>query len=194
MAKPMPRTLLLISSVLALACAMSLPAAGAKTAAKKAQAKSSATQPASITPAAPPAPAIAPQEQPARKYSPIQYCHGSSYPAVTWLQVRDFTEKHASATAATNGSKGRTTDPSLTTIPKLEYPESMRSSAPDGAVAVMVAVGKDGLPTDALVVCSTDPAFSEAARTAVKAAIFAPATRDGQPVEAVATLPIDFHP
>jgi TonB family protein len=64
----------------------------------------------------------------------------------------------------------------------------------DGAVAVIVAVTKDGLAADALVVCSNHPAFSAAALLAVKAATFVPATLNGSPVESVATLPIDFHP
>ena len=151
-----------------------------------------------LTPAAdaPMAPAISPEAQLARQYSPIQYCHGVSYPVTTWMQVRDFQDKHSPAAVATKaGSKPPvTTDPSLTTIPKLEYPEAMRASGLNGAVAVMVAVTKEGLPSDVLVVCSNHPAFSEAALLAVKAATFAAATRNGQPIESVATLPIDFHP
>ena len=70
----------------------------------------------------------------------------------------------------------------------------MRASGLNGAVAVMVAVNKQGLPSDVLVVCSNHPEFSEAALLAVKAATFAAATRNGQPIESVATLPIDFQP
>jgi len=130
--------------------------------------------------------------QSARKYSPIQYCHGASYPATTWVQVKDFQEKHSSPASA--GAKSAATDPDLATIPKLEYPESMIASKLDGSVSVMVAVTKDGTTSDALVICSNHPEFSAAALLAVKAATFVPATRDGKPVESVATLPVDFHP
>jgi TonB family protein len=169
--------------VLALTCVASVHAGTTKAA------KTTSTS-ASSAPAA--GPAISPEMQLARKYSPIQYCHGASYPATTWMQVRDFQEKHSSPVSA--GAKSAATDPKLATIPKLEYPESMIASNLDGAVSVMVAVTSDGTTSDALVVCSNHPEFSAAALLAVKAATFVPATRDGQPVESVATLPVDFHP
>jgi TonB family protein len=184
--------------VLALACVASVHAGAAKpTTTGKARAKTGASQSPVVAQPVAPTPAVSPEVQLARKYSPIQYCHGASYPATSWTQVRDFEDKHsppASVAPAGSTAKPLATDPSLTTIPKLEYPDSIRASQLDGAVDVMVAVGKDGLPSDALVVCSNHPAFSEAALLAVKAATFAPATRDSQPVESVATLPIDFHP
>jgi TonB family protein len=180
--------------VLALACAASSHAETAKPGkAAKARAKSGA----GVTVVAPAAPAVSPQVQLARQYSPIQYCHGASYPATTWMQVKEFRDKHSPpAPAMPEGSNAQSvsTNPKLATIPKLEYPESMVASALDGAVAVMVAVAKDGTASDALVICSNHPEFSAAALLAVKAATFVPATRAGQPVESVATLPIDFHP
>ena len=177
---------------LTLTCVASVHAETAKSAkASKARVKTSASQ----TPAAAPpaAPAISPEMQMARKYSPIQYCHGASYPATSWMQIRDFQDKH-SPPASASPAKSAATDPKLATIPKLEYPESMVASKLDGAVAVMVAVTKEGTTSDALVICSNHPEFSAAALLAVKAATFVAATRDGQPVESVATLPIDFHP
>jgi len=194
MAKPVPRIFSSLLCLLALLCVASVHAAGPKTAkADKARPKPHAAQSATVTPPA----AVSPEVQLARKYSPIQYCHGASYPAVSWMQVRDFEDKHSppddvSSTVAK--AKPRATDPTLATIPKLEYPESMVASGLDGAVAVMVAVTREGLPSDELVVCSNHPAFSEAALVAVKAATFVAATRDGQAIESVVTLPIDFHP
>ena len=184
MAKPVRRTLSLALCMLAAACAASVHAETAKPAkATKARAKAGA----GVTVAPPAAPSISPEMQLARKYSPIQYCHGASYPATSWMQVRDFQDRHEASSAAS-------TAPKLSTIPKLEYPASMIDSKLDGAVAVMVAVAKDGTTSDALVICSNHPEFSAAALLAVKAATFVPATRAGQPVESVATLPIDFHP
>jgi TonB family protein len=196
MAKPVPRPLFLTLCVLALTCVASVDAETAKPAkAAKAPAKTSVSQTPVVAPSA--TPAISPQMQLARKYSPIQYCHGASYPAVSWMQVRDFQDQHSpSAPAPPTGSSTKpvATDPKLATIPKLEYPESMRASAMDGAVSVMVAVTREGTASDALVICSNHSEFSAAALLAVKAATFSPATRDGKPVESVATLPIDFHP
>ena len=182
-------------SVLALACVASVHAETAKPAKAKARVNTTVTR---TPPVAPPAaPAISPEMQLARKYSPIQYCHGTSYPATSWMQVKDFRDKHsppAPVSPAGSSAKSVATDPKLATIPKLEYPESMIASKLDGAVAVMVAVTKEGTTSDSLVICSNHPEFSAAALLAVKAATFVAATRDGQPVESVATLPIDFHP
>jgi protein TonB len=193
MAKPVPRILSLMLCVLALTGIASVHAETAK--ANKARAKTSACKTPAVAP--PTAPAISPEVQLARKYSPIQYCHGTSYPATTWVQIRDFQDKYsppASVPPVGSNAKSVATDPDLATIPKLEYPESMIPSKLDGAVSVMVAVTKDGTTSDALVICSNHPEFSAAALLAVRAATFVPAKRDGQPVESVATLPIDFHP
>lgn len=163
--------------------------------ASKARAKTSASQAPAAAPAA--APAISPEMQLARKYSPIQYCRGTSYPATSWMKIKDFQDKHSPAVPISppgSDAKSITTDPDLATMPKLEYPESMIASKLDGAVALMVAVTKEGTTSDALVICSNHPEFSAAALAAVKAATFVPATRNGQPIESVATLPIDFHP
>jgi outer membrane biosynthesis protein TonB len=191
------RTFFLFLSVLALSCVESVHAgATTPTTASKARAAKSASH---GTAAKPPAPLSAAPTQAdlARKYSPIQYCHGTSYPATTWKQVQEFLDKYsARSQIPADGSKARpaATDARIATIPKLEYPEAMGVSGPDGAVSVMVAVTKDGIAADALVICSNHPAFSDAALVAVKAATFVAATLNGSPVESVATLPIDFHP
>ena len=177
---------------LALGCVVSIAAQAATTTqAAKSRAKAGTSKTAPVVPAAP---ALSPQMQLARTYSPIQYCHGASFPAATWMQIKDFRDKHSPAATPAAGSGANATDPRLETIPKLEYPLSMVASKLDGAVAVMVAVNREGTTSDALVVCSNHPEFTAAALLAVKAATFRPATRDGQPIESVATLPIDFHP
>ena len=193
MAKTAQIALSLILCVLALPCVE--PAHARAPVSRAASNAHKQASPATATPKPAPASAAPTPAELARKYSPINYCHGSSYPAVSWMQVRDFLDRH-SAGAPVGDSRTRiaATDSALRAIPALQYPDSKRASALDGAVAVMVAVNTDGVVSDALVVCSSDPAFSEAALTAVKAATFTAATRDGKPIESVATLPIDFHP
>ena len=190
MSKTMRRIRLFIGSVIALACIAPAHAGGAQAKAAQASAKAAPIHTSLAPPPAPP-PAPSPQAELVRKYSPIKYCHGPSYPAVSWMQVKDFLDRHPQLLP--NVSE-KSTEVSMTAIPALEYPEVLRPAAMDGAVSVMVAVNKEGVAYDAMVVCSNHPEFSAAALVAVKAATFVAATRNGQPVESVATLPIDFHP
>src|SRR5690349_18389402 len=107
MAKRVPRNLSLMMCALALIFVASVHAGTTKPAkATKATAKTSA----SPTPAA--APAISPEMQLARKYSPIQYCHGASYPATSWMQIKDFQDKH-SPPASDSPANSAATDPKL---------------------------------------------------------------------------------
>jgi VWFA-related protein/TonB family protein len=73
-----------------------------------------------------------------------------------------------------------------------EYPYALRAQGYQGNVTLEVTVGADGVPKDIRVV-RPDPALSDAAVTAVRQWRFAPARKNGQPVESTVTLPISFR-
>jgi protein TonB len=128
-----------------------------------------------------------------RLNSPMQYCTGSSYPVASWQQLRDFKLQHSPATQAPGKPAAPATASAMTKPPAIEYPPALKGSDEDGAVVLMVAVSDSGTIVDALAVCSSGQAFTEAALASAKSATFAPATSNGGPVADVAILPIKFH-
>jgi TonB family protein len=130
----------------------------------------------------------------ARQYSPLQYCTGSSYPVASWQQIRDFKQKYSRPVEdKPEGGKIVVTDPSVATAPAIEYPPALQGTSETGSVAMLVAVASDGTLLDALVVCSSHQAFSDAALASAKTAKFNPATRNGLPVADIVVMPFNFR-
>lgn len=84
--------------------------------------------------------------------------------------------------------------PSLLMGPQPEYPASMLKNKIRGDVTVSLRIGANGRVYDPKVVKASDPAFGDAALTAVRLWRFLPKVKDGYPVEAVANLPLTFAP
>lgn len=78
--------------------------------------------------------------------------------------------------------------------PAPEYPERLRRSQVKGRAIVAVRVTARGQPVDVVAKEATDPAFGEAAVTAVRQWRFLPPVRNGKPVETAAEIPFAFAP
>ena len=72
------------------------------------------------------------------------------------------------------------------------YPELARRRGREGLVLLRLVIGPDGELRDARIVEGGGHGFGEAALAAVRASVYAPATRDGRGVECAALLPIRF--
>jgi TonB family protein len=75
--------------------------------------------------------------------------------------------------------------------PDPAYPEEARKNKVGGAVTIALVVGKDGTPHD-LVVKKGDPLLTAAAVEAVSRWRFAPAEVDGNPVDFVLSVQVNF--
>jgi TonB family protein len=74
-----------------------------------------------------------------------------------------------------------------------EFPSVMRKAGLDGKAFVILVVGADGQPQQVQVEQATHALFAEAAVAAVKKWQFKPATKAGQPVAAMHSIPIEFR-
>ena len=79
-------------------------------------------------------------------------------------------------------------------VPPPEYPEKFASAKIKGHAVVRLGILANGAVTEAVVVSASDPAFGEAAVTAVRQSRFLPRIKGGQPVGATVELPFDFAP
>jgi len=84
--------------------------------------------------------------------------------------------------------------PRPTTPLVVEYPDALAAQPdpPHGRVVVKLVVGTDGIPHSLVVEQSIDPALDEAALKSVAALRYEPATLQGQPVEVIVRVPVDF--
>lgn len=73
-----------------------------------------------------------------------------------------------------------------------EYPAALKKANIKGQVVISVRIGANGAVYDPVVKSATDPAFGEAALTAVRLWRFLPRVKDGVPVETLANLPFNF--
>ncbi len=85
-------------------------------------------------------------------------------------------------------------EPKPFTGPAPEYPRALLKSGATGHVVIALRIGANGQTHDPKVVSATDPAFGEAALTAVRLWRFLPQVKDGRPVETTVNLPPDFSP
>jgi protein TonB len=73
-----------------------------------------------------------------------------------------------------------------------KYPELARRRGREGLVVLRLVIGPGGDLRDAQVVEGGGHGFDEAALAAVRASVYAPATREGRGMECAALLPIRF--
>lgn len=78
----------------------------------------------------------------------------------------------------------------LEAIMEASYPAAQRAAGVGGRVTVRMVVGTDGVPGEAEVVASTDPAFNAPTLQAVKQLRFSPALVRRRPVRVWVQVPI----
>lgn len=78
--------------------------------------------------------------------------------------------------------------------PPPSYPETLKKSGVKGRAVVTIRITPEGGVFDPVVESASDPAFGEAALSAVRAWRFVPGVKGGQPVEARASIPFGFDP
>ena len=84
--------------------------------------------------------------------------------------------------------------PKLFFGPTPDYPTTLWKSKTSGKVVVSMRIGANGRVYDPAVKSASDPAFGEAALTAVRLWRFLPRVKDGHAIETVASMPLDFTP
>jgi TonB family protein len=96
---------------------------------------------------------------------------------------------HTEASALNPAAAGQT-PPVALSMPEAVFPPEAKEKHLDGIVVVRLNVDAEGHPT---VLDATGPeVFLKPAREAVEKAAFKPATRDGQPVEAIISVEVNF--
>ena len=85
------------------------------------------------------------------------------------------------------------TAPHATYSPDPTYPEKERRARHQGAVALTLVVGPDGLPRDIKISRTLSPEFDKAAIDAVKNWKFTPATRNSKPVAVEIDVQVAFR-
>jgi TonB family protein len=90
-------------------------------------------------------------------------------------------------------SVGQTVGAKLKTQKKPDFPEAASKGLQQGNVVLIGRIDKQGKLQDLRAVASTLPEFLEPALAAAKTWEFAPATRDGKPVDVAANVAIRFR-
>jgi TonB family protein len=80
----------------------------------------------------------------------------------------------------------------LTRVPP-NYPESARAKGVEGIVLLEAVISTEGVPLSVRVLDSPDSALSEAALAAVRQWRYQPTLLNGQPIEVVTNISINFH-
>jgi TonB family protein len=75
----------------------------------------------------------------------------------------------------------------------LEYPESARKQGIEGPVTLEVTISAEGVPTEVKVVSSPDDSLSKAAIDAVRQWRYRPTLLNGEPIEVLTTVVVDYH-
>ncbi len=88
----------------------------------------------------------------------------------------------------------RQAGPSLLFGPAPGYPEALRKTGVKGRAVVAVRITPTGGVADPAVESASDPAFGEAALSAVRGWRFVPCVKDGRAVEARVSIPFAFDP
>jgi TonB family protein len=73
------------------------------------------------------------------------------------------------------------------------YPQEAKDKGIEGAVVLEATLSADGVPTDLTVVSSPDDSLSQAAMDAVRQWRYQPTLLNGEPVEVVTTIAVDFR-
>jgi TonB family protein len=85
-------------------------------------------------------------------------------------------------------------NPKLFAGPTPEYPAKLRKARTEGRAMVTLRIDEHGRVRDPELKEASVPEFGEAALAAVRLWRFLPRVKNGRPVEAVATVPVDFTP
>ncbi len=72
------------------------------------------------------------------------------------------------------------------------YPAALQSAGTEGTVLIEAVISKQGVPLTLNVRNTTDPAFVSAALDAVRQWRFSPTMLNGEPIEALTTMQVDF--
>jgi len=72
------------------------------------------------------------------------------------------------------------------------YPAALQAAGIEGTVLIEAVISKDGLPLTLKVRNTSDPAFVSAAMDSARQYRWSPTTLNGEPIEALATMQIDF--
>ncbi len=98
------------------------------------------------------------------------------------------------APAASRPSAGITRDASPLAPIQPDYPPAALRARQEGSVLLQVHVDAQGQASDIEIVNSSrSRELDRAARDAVRSARFNPAMRDGQPIESMVNVPVDFR-
>jgi TonB family protein len=87
---------------------------------------------------------------------------------------------------------GRTTGPALIYRREPEYTDQARKARIQGTVELSVTIGTDGVPRDIYVIRGLDAGLDRKATDCVTRWRFRPASRDGEPIIAFATVEVKF--
>ncbi|MDX1389735.1 MAG: energy transducer TonB, partial [Acidobacteriota bacterium] len=125
------------------------------------------------------------------RYTPAR--HDGEPVDVYFTIVADFTPSTGKPVLA--GTDGVTSPTRIReSYVKPEYAQELREAGVEGKVILQAVITKDGRVGDVKVLRSTNPGhgLEEAAIEAVKQWRYEPATKDGEPVEVLFTVRIDF--
>jgi TonB family protein len=84
--------------------------------------------------------------------------------------------------------------PKYFTGPAPEYPAALEKAGVKGQAVVSIRIAANGEVHDPVVKSATDPAFGQAALTAITSWRFLPRVKDGRPVESKVDVPFHFSP
>jgi protein TonB len=76
--------------------------------------------------------------------------------------------------------------------PPPRYPQNLKQKGISGKVVIEATVDTTGKVSNAKILESSDPAFSEAVLKAIRQWMFNPATKDGQPISSKIQVPFSF--
>jgi TonB family protein len=77
--------------------------------------------------------------------------------------------------------------------PRPDYPAELQAAGVEGTIVMRAIISKDGSVLNPQVVSSGDPRLSKAALDAVAKWVYQPALLNGEPIETVTTISIEFH-
>jgi len=110
----------------------------------------------------------------------------------TWWQLAPLTPQVINAPGAFRVG-GEVAPPIAVRRVEPLYPESARRNGVRGIVVLQVLVGKDGRVKDAVVTRGLPYGLGESALDSIRKWEFRPATRNGEPVDAIFDITFSFH-
>ena len=109
------------------------------------------------------------------------------------MRERDLAREQYEEIGRAARSPAYTRGPALTYRRDPEYTPEAKSKGIKGVVGLSVTIGADGVPDDIQVIRPLDPGLDAKAIECVRAWRFRPATHDGQPVTAFASVEVKFQ-